>query len=122
MFDNFKKRLDEFLAKQPQVRELLAKLQVWWTKFGLAIKVGVGGVVLLVVVMLAIALGRRLAILNRPGEGTPEALPTVAPTVESEKISVFAGLKQQVAVFSVLLPDPAPPAVDANITLSAPKR
>jgi Na+/H+ antiporter NhaB len=123
MFDKYLKQLNlDKITSQPQVRELLTKIKQFWVEYGQKVKLAAIGVIVLTIILVAVSLGRNLASLNQPQETNPQALPTVAITPESEKVSIFIDLKQQITDFSPLLPDPAPPSVDPNITLQEIKR
>lgn len=110
------------LTSQPQVRELLVKIDAFWKVNGFKVKIGGGVVGVLIVIMIAVRIGQNIAALNRPQDAQPVAIPTVQPTVATQKPSVFDGIKLQVTNFTTLLPDPAPPAVDPKISLNPPVR
>lgn len=110
------------LTSQPQIQELLVKMRAFWLVYGLKVKIGAGILGILLLVIIAIQIGGNIAGLNRPLDRQPAAIPTVATSPEQMKVSVFAQLKEQIKAFSPLLPDPAPPGVDPNITLKAPTR
>lgn len=107
---------------QPKTQELLIRFEAFWKVNSFKVKLISAVVGIVVLILIAVQVGQNIAALNRPDDATPAALPTVAPSGQMVKESVFEGLRQQVIDYSPLLPDPAPPAVDANITLKAPER
>ncbi len=117
--------LEEIKAKllsQPQTQVLIEKMRVFWQESGRKVKLVGSALGILILILVAVRLGGNIARLNRPGEVEPVALPTVMPVVDKAKVSVFSDLKQEIQDFSPLLPDPAPPAVDQNISLKLPER
>lgn len=110
------------LTSQPQVRELLEKSSVFWKEYGFKVKIGGAVIGVMIVALIAIRIGQNISAINQPQQAQVSAIPTVQPTVVISKPSVFDGLKTQVTDFTTLLPDPAPPAVDPNISLNPPQR
>lgn len=120
--ENKLKEIRSKLTSQPQVEELLDKATAFWRVNGFRVKLGAVVIGLLVLLMVAINIGRNIAGLNQPAERQPAAIPSISPVAEVEQRSVFEGLKTEVTQFSPLLPDPAQPAVDENVTLQKAER
>lgn len=84
----------------------------------------VGGSVLIILIMVLFGLrfGGLLDRIFRPGALQVSQLPTVTPTIPPAISTSFDSLRDQIRAFSGVLPDPAPPAVDQNISLQPAKR
>lgn len=75
------------------------------------------GIALFVVISVGLNLGLSLAKNSKTPEITPPPLPSYSPTPSPNLSSSFDQIYSDLNSFSSLLPDPAPPAVDPNITL-----
>lgn len=115
-------QIKQKLTSQPQIQVLITNFNQFWLTYGQKVKYASIAIAIFIVILVAVNLGRNLAALNRPQITSPDTIPTVVISPEVQKVSVFTDLKQQITDFSPLLPDPAPPAVDADITLLPPKR
>jgi hypothetical protein len=105
----------------PQVVELLGKIrsgeylrsvkvkfiQLKWVFLGIAV---------LLALILAVIIGRRLSQKSAPVY-VPPIIDISTPTTEVQKTSAFDSLKRSLQLFSPQLPDPAIPAFDNNLNL-----
>lgn len=73
--------------------------------------------VLLIAIAIGLGFGERIARLFRPSLLEVPELPRVTPTPLPQVSTSFDQLRLDVRDFSGNLPDPAPPAVDHNISL-----
>lgn len=79
-------------------------------------------VIAVLVIIFGLLFGSTLGRILRPSPIVIPDLPSITPTVVDAVPSSFDSLRNQVRQFSGVLPDPAPPAVDHNINLQAPRR
>lgn len=75
------------------------------------------GIALLILISIGLNLGLSLAKNAKTPEITPPPLPSFTPTPSPNISSSFDQIYTDLNSFSSLLPDPAPPAVDPDITL-----
>ena len=74
------------------------------------------GALVLIFLLLAIVIGRKLSRRDTV-IFVPPIIDIPAPTQEAQKTSVFSGLKRSIQDFNTTLPDPAIPVFDNNINL-----
>jgi hypothetical protein len=74
-------------------------------------------VILFIAIAIGLGFGERIARFFRPEQLQVPDLPRVTPTPAPLVSTSFDQLRERVGAFSGSLPEPAPPAVDHNISL-----
>ena len=107
----------QLVVTHPQLQPLFTKFGPFWTKFGKVVTYSALILTFLVIAAVGVNLGLNYARQIADTTNTP--LPINTPTVTKTQNfrSVLLDVRDQVQAFDPLLPDPAPPAVDNNITL-----
>jgi len=77
------------------------------------------GALILLTLLLAIVVGKRLSEKAGPSY-IPPIIEVTVPTQETQKSSVFSALKRKIQEFSAQLPDPAIPELDNTLNLEQP--
>jgi len=96
---------------------LLHQFTTFWHQHRLKIIIAFFAIVLLSLLFSAIYIGSNLGRQASRNGINPPPLPEATPTPTKSYQSVIDPLYQQFKDYSILLPDPAPPAVDYQITL-----
>lgn len=106
------------LVNSPPLNYYTPKIISFWAKYGFKIKILMISIFVFLILYLGISLGRSLSKTATVPQYEPPPLPTiVAPSIVPIKSEFFA-LKETIKSFSTLLPDPAPPTIDEEISLS----
>lgn len=95
----------------------LAGFFAWWQKYHRHIKLAAAALFLLIMIIFGLQLGLSLADKSSLPDVAPPPIATVTPTVTTTVTTPLNQLRTEVERFQLLLPDPAPPAVDHDITL-----
>lgn len=122
MQDKLREQYQQFIEqakKNPQLMLLIQNLQQKWQIYGYRIKIALIIIITLIIITLGIRFGSSLARLFRPAPVTPEPIPDVVPTPTMEAVSQLRQIRDELNMFNVILPDPAPPAVDPEIHLES---
>jgi hypothetical protein len=120
-----KPKVDPLKVFQEQVANgplpaLVKQVEAQWVKNKWIVVLLVTAIVLLVMIIVGAAIGGIFGALSTKKVSiTP--LPTVIPTDRPKIPSIFDDLKQEIVDFNTILPDPAPPAVDQDISLEPKK-
>lgn len=116
-FADIKQKFEPLLQ---QSKPALGHFVDFWQQHRLKIILIFSLAILAIVLLSAIYLGSNLA-RQQQTEINPPPIAEVTPTPSAVPNSVIMPLFQQYQNFSVILPDPAPPAVDYQIDLNPPK-
>lgn len=114
------KTFQEQVSKGP-LPGLVKSLEDQWVKNKWLVVLIVTAGVLLVMIIFGVLIGGVLGALSTK-KVSVAPLPTVIPTDRPRIPSIFDDLKQEIVDFNTILPDPAPPAVDQDISLDPPRR
>lgn len=121
LIDNFKEQYQNFvilIKKNPQLISFVSKFQIIWIKYGFRIKLISAFLVIVFLILIAIRLGTNFANQSRPDALQPPPIADITPPAEIKTETEIEKLRQEIQDFSTLLPDPAPPAVDPDISLN----